>query len=533
LNQMRRLKVINPTLVLKVSRRSADYLLRESQAGPARQVCMEDLKSLRASPHDDEWQGLLADLGRSVGQMATALAAMRLAMDRLSQIGPAPAADSETLDSPFAPDGSKADTDAAVAPPESEPDADLATSAAWTWPDGSNAPDHETGNGRLRKLRAVDALADPVSSESSHSSADAPEATGHNDPPPPVEVPRASKPPAIDWSTAEPKAWMLSPPPSSGSEPSQPGTGQSSASTPSPSPTATPSRESLPAARIDSTMPGSWPTAGFKALEKTNPTAANQDPSIAVSGSPNVPDEAREQVRRGVEMAGAEVDAARSNASESTHDEHGATIPAEQDQNAVREQVRRAVEMTRAELGGEGPASRSEGTTPTSEPSETDGDQNAVREQVRLAVEMARIELDTPGPSTGLDQAASAHAPDREQAAPSEVPVSPAETAGSGRAPAGADEHFGAIPTIIIESPGGRIELAYIYEMLSQLDCAATANLVNYLPHSVTVTLGALNLPDSDWIKRAVETAFGRTCNLVVDARRATIRLGDMEARVA
>jgi hypothetical protein len=152
-------------------------------------------------------------------------------------------------------------------------------------------------------------------------------------------------------------------------------------------------------------------------------------------------------------------------------------------------------------------------------------DPEDIRDQVRRAVEMTRNEIEG-------ETAPSLDANSREPGLATEP--SSASAAIVERPKGGPDlDGFFGIPTLVIENPGGRVELANVYQMLAKLDCAASANLVNYLAHGVTITVGEPNLPEGDRIKRAVESAFGRGCHIVVDGKRATIRLDSQETKVA
>jgi hypothetical protein len=48
---------------------------------------------------------------------------------------------------------------------------------------------------------------------------------------------------------------------------------------------------------------------------------------------------------------------------------------------------------------------------------------------------------------------------------------------------------------------------------------------MNYLPHSVTITIGGNHLPDEAALRKATETAFGCSCHILIEGNRASVRL--------
>ncbi len=88
--------------------------------------------------------------------------------------------------------------------------------------------------------------------------------------------------------------------------------------------------------------------------------------------------------------------------------------------------------------------------------------------------------------------------------------------------------------SIVIEDPDGRIELARVYDVLHRLDCAAHAVLLNYAPHSVSVGLGGrVPVPTAEAIEAAVKAAFGRTCMVMPEGNRISVRVAAAQDRVA
>lgn len=209
--------------------------------------------------------------------------------------------------------------------------------------------------------------------------------------------------------------------------------------------------------------------------------------------------------------------------------------PAAADDDA-REQVRRAVQQLKAELVGDAAADAVVAAGPdelVSEPvaarqdedasaeavEDSPGDSADVRDRVRRAVLEARADLE--------------YEPTDAATAPAVMSM---PSPGSGKIPsfeALLDERFLAPASIVIEDPEGRVDLVRVYRALARLECAATANLANYSPHSVTAQLEGRRVPDEAEVGEAIRYAFERHCSVSVDGNRVTVVLADNESRVA
>jgi hypothetical protein len=169
------------------------------------------------------------------------------------------------------------------------------------------------------------------------------------------------------------------------------------------------------------------------------------------------------------------------------------------DEEAAREAVRQAVEQAKAEMARAG-------QVPGSEPLD---DEEAAREAVRKAVMQARTEMATTG-------SLSEDVPEPVVVAPAFV-VPPPHRA----------ERVHP-PTITIEDPEGRVELARVYNLLKVLDCAANSSLLNYSSRQVSVQLSDnKHAPDGDNVGEAVRDVFERENNVSVDGLNVIVKLGD------
>jgi hypothetical protein len=224
----------------------------------------------------------------------------------------------------------------------------------------------------------------------------------------------------------------------------------------------------------------------------------------------------------------------------------------EEDEEFVRDEVRRLVEQARSEMASSHrdflrsgtqeeetsapvagqPAADQEGSWPRPSqpapardwaaeasaprpepPPAPTAEGDPARDEVRRAVEQARAEL------AGADRS------NVERATP--PPARPAEQT--------IDEKIaGLAPQIMIEDPAGRVELVRVYQALARLGRASDANLTNYTPHSVTVTLESGVVPSNADLGAAVEDAFGRPCQVAHDASgRIVVRLVERNSWVA
>ena len=83
-------------------------------------------------------------------------------------------------------------------------------------------------------------------------------------------------------------------------------------------------------------------------------------------------------------------------------------------------------------------------------------------------------------------------------------------------------------PTITIEDPEGRVELARVYNLLKHLDCAANSSLLNYSSRQVSVQLSdSKYAPDGENVGDAVREVFERENNVSVDGLNVIVKLGE------
>jgi hypothetical protein len=165
-------------------------------------------------------------------------------------------------------------------------------------------------------------------------------------------------------------------------------------------------------------------------------------------------------------------------------------VAAEEEEDP-REAVRRAVEQAKAEMGF--------APTPVAA---TPDDEEAAREAVRQAVEAARAEMGNEGRTT---LSSLMEAPKRPlMAMPTHRPerVHP--------------------PTITIEDPEGRVELAAVYNLLKHLDCAANSS-----------QLSDGRTPEGEVVAEAVRDVFERENAVQVDGLNVIVKLGANYIRAA
>jgi hypothetical protein len=198
----------------------------------------------------------------------------------------------------------------------------------------------------------------------------------------------------------------------------------------------------------------------------------------------------------------------------------GAEAPAAGlDEEARREELRRAVEASRAEITKEAKPSLAElmNAKPIDAVIETDEaavepegeaggeplDEEAMREELRRAVEASRAEISS-------SKAVEADRP------------SPLDFNAKKAASKEPEIHM---PIVVIDDPDGRVELVKVYRTLARLGCGADANLINYTPHGVTISLDPRVMPaDDDW-GQAVEAVFDRPCELMRDSSHLRVRI--------
>ena len=265
-------------------------------------------------------------------------------------------------------------------------------------------------------------------------------------------------------------------------------------------------------------------------------------------------EDAREAVRRAVEQAKAELNTSAV----------PAAAPVDEDE-AAREAVRRTVEQAKGGLGfGWGAAmpttppdeqpheafhpSAPEPVAHVSEPQQAEepaaavDDEEAAREAVRLAVEQAKAEMATAGQVPGsepLDDEEAAR-----EAVRKAVMQARTEMATTGSLSEDIPEPVAKAPafvvppphrpervhppTITIEDPEGRVELARVYNLLKYLDCAANSSLLNYSSRQVSVQLSdSKHAPAGENVGEAVREVFERENNVSVDGLNVIVKLGD------
>jgi hypothetical protein len=163
-----------------------------------------------------------------------------------------------------------------------------------------------------------------------------------------------------------------------------------------------------------------------------------------------------------------------------------------------REAVRRAVEQAKAEMGF-----GTQQPAPLASPAD---DEEAAREAVRQAVAQARAELATDGWGPA---------------------AKPVEVAPKFVVPPPHRPERVHPPTITIEDPEGRVELARVYNLLKRLDCAANSSLLNYSSRQVSVQLSDNQPPQSYEVGDAVREVFERENDVSVDGLNVIVKLGD------
>jgi hypothetical protein len=222
----------------------------------------------------------------------------------------------------------------------------------------------------------------------------------------------------------------------------------------------------------------------------------------------------------------------------------------DEDSQAARDEVRRAVEAARAELDA---SLARENTDAWYDPSfkadtgdaDASGPNTAVdeRDEVRRAVAAARAELD--GVDFSLEDEIEAEIDwPREsgtawpqasgpEPAPETTPVSEQAPAVTWQMPELQDLSLNP-SVIMLEDVQGHVDLARVYEVLAHLDCTETASLLNYASHNVSIGLSSSNvMPSAEQITEAVKAVFGRGCKVTSDGIRLSVRIGDEHGRAA
>jgi len=184
---------------------------------------------------------------------------------------------------------------------------------------------------------------------------------------------------------------------------------------------------------------------------------------------------------------------------------------AEQDDESRREEVAEMVARMRSEVISGKPAD-AEGVEAPSEAGEAIDDVD-VRDEVRRAVEAARAEM-----ASGWVKADTGEAADAGDSGDKKFSFPDWQNAHM--EPSGP-------PVIVIKDTEGRVELARVYETLSQVNCDENAALLNYTPHSVTVGLNIrAGVPTKEALESAVELVFGRKCQVESDGVRISVDIG-------
>jgi hypothetical protein len=268
---------------------------------------------------------------------------------------------------------------------------------------------------------------------------------------------------------------------------------------------------------IDSTSEGSWPIARHAGLPINPPPSRKpaEDLPEPVSAElesvaedteavAELDDDARrdEVARMVAEMRGG-----------LNGDSHAAEDPSAEDTSledegdeARREGVADMVARMRAEMSSESGDADSLETKADAPQSEDD-----VRDEVRRAVEAARAEMASGWVMEG-GGSLGAEAGERKFSFP--------DWQNAHIEPSGP-------PVIVIKDPEGRVELARVYETLSQVNCDDNAALLNYTPHSVTVGLNhKAPVPTKEAMEQAIETVFGRRCRVESDGVRVSVDIG-------
>jgi hypothetical protein len=218
-------------------------------------------------------------------------------------------------------------------------------------------------------------------------------------------------------------------------------------------------------------------------VEESAPVASNDD------------EDAREAVRRAVEELKAEM---------AQGEVPAADVEPVDDEEAAREAVRRAVEEAKAER-----AFAAQPSVVT-----TLDEEEAAREAVRQAVLQARTEIATTGSL-------------------SEEPPEPVEVAPAYVVPPPQRADRTHPPTITIEDPEGRVELARVYNLLKALDCAANSSLLNYSSRQVSVQLSDNQAPSNAVVAEAVKDVFEREPEVQADGVNVIVKLGSDYIRAA
>ncbi|HLF77041.1 MAG TPA: hypothetical protein VJB57_06065 [Dehalococcoidia bacterium] len=314
------------------------------------------------------------------------------------------------------------------------------------------------------------------------------------------------------------------------------------------------------------------------------PAAEPASPAPPASPASKEDDPARDEVRRAVEQAKAELAADQAKPRRAAHAEpvhepvssasswtnmnlgdqglgneslaEHETPPQEIDEEAMREAVRLAVERARLEMeSGNSSESGERGLVAAAQ-----AEEEAQREEVRRAVAQAKAEMSwSLQPPVDADPDAPEHVDDEDakrdevrravemaraemsseglrmydETAPPEGGLFAAFAGSDSNTPTwqhNKDAELAGLPaSIVIEDPVGRVELARVYDTLSRVD-RSSASLLNYTPHSVTVGLAAMeSLPDTKVMTQAIEASFGRVCRVTMDGSRMSVKIGETE----
>jgi hypothetical protein len=265
--------------------------------------------------------------------------------------------------------------------------------------------------------------------------------------------------------------------------------------------------EEEPEAMVEIAVP---PTAAEHAaseelVERFVEASREETPVEPVASAPVAQDDeaAREAVRRTVEQSRVELSGYAAQVDTAPMP---SPVPAASDDEDAREAVRRAVEQTKAEMAGGYVAQPAAPVAPVMPQRASDEEQDA-REAVRRVVEQARAEM----AGGGLTDAAQIPPPPPPRTLP-QRPVNPVHL----------------LPTLTIEDPESRVELARVYALLQSLGIAAQSSLLNYTSRQVSVQLGAdAARVTPDAFVAAVKATLGRDSTATIDGANVIVELGE------
>lgn len=247
----------------------------------------------------------------------------------------------------------------------------------------------------------------------------------------------------------------------------------------------------------------------------------------------------REAVRRAVEEAKAELSAGSLSNEDATSQQPESQAGSENEEDP-REAMRRAVEQAKADLGMPGYA-RPQFEAPAEMSQTTDQhDDEAAREAVRQAVEQAKAERAFAENAIGtLSEEEAAREAVRQAVAKARTEMAttgsiaeeepePVEKRPAFVVPPPHRPERVHPPTITIEDPEGRVELARVYNLLKRLDVAANSSLLNYSSRQVAVQLSdSKTAPEGDNVMDAVREVFERENDVSVDGLNVIVKLGN------